>query len=74
MMGGYTPGFAGTFFSVFWAIVLMVIIVTLVRWAMGKPMRWHGLSNSALAILRERYAKGEIDLKEFEERKKHLME
>ncbi len=53
----------------FWVLVV-VGLVAAIRWiiAKGKPPR----SDSALDILRERYARGEINKEEFEARKKDL--
>lgn len=61
---------------VFWGVVIF-IIVALVRLLSGssrgsdKPDR---PEKDALDILKERYARGEIDHEEFEERKKRLRE
>ena len=64
-------------------IVLLIIWVVLrlvcgPRWSrrwgrggMGGPGMWQ--SHNALQILNERYAKGEINKEEYEERKKTLM-
>ncbi len=71
--GGY--GIMGAIFSILWVIVFIAIIITAIRWLRGKPL-WHGYchhnESSALDILKERYAKGEIDRQEFEEKKKDL--
>lgn len=60
----------GIMMIVFW-VLLIVLIVWIVREVSGK--NFHSSSN-ALEILRERYVKGEIDKKEFEEKKKDLIE
>jgi putative membrane protein len=54
----------------FWA-VLIVGIVLFVRWFLG-----HNVINreeSALEILKKRYARGEMNKQEFEERKRDLV-
>ena len=73
------PGIAGmgfVFMAFFWIIVIW-LIVALVRSAFGHDHgyhRHHGWEDGdrALDILKERYAKGEIDKQEFEEKKKDL--
>ncbi len=55
----------------FW-ILIIVGIVWLVRMAMGKRGSWRGFDNEAERILKERYAKGEIDAKEYDERMKNI--
>ena len=55
---------------IFWAAVIL-LIVWLVREVRGGDAKRHQ-SKSALDVLGERYAKGEIDKKEFEEKKKDL--
>jgi putative membrane protein len=83
MMGyyyGYGPmNFFGGFLSILWWIFVIWAIIHVVRWlrhegGMGKmgKMRGFRYSDSALDLLRERYVKGEIDKKEFEEKKKDL--
>lgn len=53
--------------------VVVGVVVLVVRW-LGGPAGTSasGRGRTALDILEERYAKGEIDTKEFEERKKTL--
>ena len=69
MMGSWN--FFGTgfgFMIVFWVIFIGIFIV-LVRWIAGQG--WES-SQSSSEILKQRYAKGEIDRKEFEQTKKDL--
>jgi len=54
----------------FWAIVIIGLIIG-IRWLLGKGREVR--SDSALQILRERYARGEINKEEFEARKKDLL-
>ncbi|HEC94211.1 MAG TPA: SHOCT domain-containing protein [Candidatus Kaiserbacteria bacterium] len=72
-MGGWGPiGFLAMI--VFWALVIALIVMLIKRLANNEnilPNNTH--RNSALELLKERYAKGEIDTKEYEERKKVLL-
>ena len=73
-----------TIMVLFWVLVVMLVI-RLVRWLAGdsnwhdrKMCRWQCWNemsggDSALDILRERYAKGEINKTEFEEKKKDIL-
>lgn len=59
----------GIMMIIFW-VLLVALIVLAVRGVNNK----NSSSNSnALEILKERYAKGEIDKKEFEEKKKDII-
>lgn len=74
MYGDYGIGHA--IFSIFSIVVLIMVIIMAIRFLRGKPMghgrhHWCGW-NSALETLKERYAKGEIDRAEFEQKKKDL--
>jgi putative membrane protein len=53
----------------FWALVIFGFIVA-VRWLLNKGVGEK--ADTALRILRERYARGEINKEEFEARKKDL--
>jgi putative membrane protein len=61
----------GLFMAVFW-ILLIVGLAWLVRYLVGFRTCYPGRHETPLEILRNRYAKGEIDKKEFEEKKKDL--
>jgi len=75
--GGYGAGWGvfGVVHMLLWWVLIILGIVVLVRWLVGGR---HGASrppseDRALAILRERYARGEIDKSEYEARKKDLL-
>jgi putative membrane protein len=61
---------------IFWIVILVAVIVMAIRWMrQGKHSSWHRYcGNSALDVLRERYARGEIEKPEYEDRKKVLSE
>ena len=63
-------GFGMLFMALFW-MALIVGGVLMVMWG----MRQGGVSrgDSALEILKQRYARGEIDQQEFEEKKRDLL-
>ncbi len=77
---GWMPhGFgAGWIVMLLLLTLLVVSLVILVRWFAGSPAPPSGTAppsgDRALALLRERYARGEIDREEFEERKRVLEE
>lgn len=55
----------------FWVLVIVAVVVA-VRWLSQQGQAPTDTTGSALRILEDRLAKGEIDVAEFEERKKAL--
>ncbi|MDG4875329.1 SHOCT domain-containing protein [Mesorhizobium sp. WSM4935] len=82
MMGwaeGWYPMIFGPLFMILFLAALVAIAVILVRWLGGPlsgPVSPHHpvASRAPLDILRERFARGEIDKEEFEERRRVLGE
>jgi putative membrane protein len=73
MMGGYGMGwFGGIFMVIFW-IAVVIGIVFLIRWLVQSTRGGAGSAESALEILKRRYAAGEINKKEYEQKKKDLL-
>lgn len=68
-VGGGVFGFV--LMVLFWILVLW-IIVSLIRGGGTRIQQDWCTKNSAVTILEERYAKGEIDKKEFEEKMQDL--
>mgnify|MGYP001097375628 CR=1 FL=1 len=77
--GGWNAMIFGPLFMILVLAVLIAAVVLLVRW-FGGP--WHGTipphqslpGRTPLDILKERFARGEIDKEEFEERRRILGE
>ncbi len=69
---GWGMGFGGIFMILFW-IVIIAAVVMLVKWLAGGSARIDlPREKSALDILKERYARGEIGKEEFEQKKRDL--
>ncbi len=70
---GWGPMLLGALLMiVFWTAVI-TLVVLLVRWLVGTPREQHSSKPSAIEILEERFARGEIDREEFEERRRVLL-
>lgn len=62
-------GFFGFISMLAWWILIIAALIAFVRWLLGYRSREE---KSPTEILKERYAHGEIDKKEFEEKKREL--
>ena len=77
MMSHMDWGWGGMIFGPIMMIVLLILIVLVVRWLVesGRGGGSHNpLGQTPLDILKERFAKGEIDKDELEERRRVLGE
>jgi putative membrane protein len=79
MMGGYGgygmfgagSGFGWVFMILWWGLIIAGIAV-LVRWFFSSSTGRSGAGHTALDILKERYARGEIDREEYEQKRRDL--
>jgi len=73
MWGG---GIFGPLLMIFYIALLVGVIVIVVRWLSGTSLGGHlppsRAESNALDILKERFARGEIDKDEFDERRRVL--
>ena len=72
MMGG--AGYMGWFMIIFWGLILIALIF-LIRWISHLPLgKGSGLRSDKepLDILKERLARGEIEIEEYREKKQML--
>ncbi len=78
MTGGWGVGWFGMLFNLlFWGLII-VGLVFLIRWliqtTIDKDQSGVNLGSNAMEILKERYARGEINRGEFESMKKDLLQ
>ncbi len=72
MMSGGQGFMGGGFMWIFW-IAVIVGIIFLVRWVLQQGRtREEKAEGSSLELLKNRYARGEIDKEEFEQKRKDL--
>lgn len=69
---GYGFGFWGWIFMLLWWVLIIVVIIALIKW-LANQFNGGTSEKTPMNILKERYARGEIDKKEFEEKKKELL-
>jgi putative membrane protein len=69
MFGGH--GFGGGFMWLFWILLIAVIVWALKATAFSSG-KAEGMDKSPLEILKDRFARGEIDEEEFERKRKVL--
>ena len=65
-------GFMGGFMWIFWVVVIVGIIF-LVKWAMESRPSGERSELSSLEILKQRYARGEVERDEYEQKSKDLL-
>ncbi len=71
--GGYSQG--GSVVSLIFMSIMMILFIVLIVWAVryfSRTTRVDGTKDNALDLLKQRYATGEIDKKQFEQIKKDL--
>ena len=76
-MMGWGAGFFGGFFMLlFWALIIigLVFLIRFLAGQTGSRREAGGSGDSPLEILKKRYARGEIDKEEFEEKREALVE
>jgi len=73
MMGwGGGWGLLGALHMLLWWVLIILGIVVLVKWLVAAKRDAPAPGDRAFEILRERYARGEIDKDEFDKRKSDL--
>lgn len=66
MMWGYGP------YGIFWMALFWIGVILLIGWVVRQGNTTSTARNSALEVLEERFARGEIDGQEFESRRREL--
>lgn len=68
---GYGMGFGGGFMWLFWILIIVVVVLLIRSVTVRTPSE---ATDHALEILKERYARGEIEQEEYERKRRELME
>ena len=74
MMNGYFFGFGGVLMLLFWIFVIAGIVWLVLTLSRQQQFRSGGAESSALRILEERLARGEIETDEFRTRRAAIEE
>lgn len=74
MMGGWGMGWFGIIFMLIFWVMVIVGLVSLIKWLIQTTSREKSETSGSqvLDILKERYARGEIDKRKFKEMRKDL--
>jgi putative membrane protein len=75
MMGGWGPMILGPLMMLLVVVAIVVLVVLVVRWLGGAgahPAPQAAPAKTPLDILKERFARGEIDQEDFEARRRTL--
>jgi len=69
---GWAMGFGGFFMILFWGLIIFGIVI-IIKWMAGKSgSNEPAKPKTALGILQERYARGEIDEQEYQQKRRDL--
>ena len=69
---GWGMGFGWVFMILFWGLIILGI-VAIAKWLLGSSTSSSApKEKTALEVLEDRYARGEIERKEFEQKKRDL--
>ena len=72
MMGGFGWGWMPLIMIVFWGLIIWGIVAA-VRYSRSESRKTSTTTESALDVLKVRYARGEIKKREYEEKKRELV-
>jgi len=76
MWGDHIQGFGGMWFGGLWMVLFWVLVIVglvmVVRWLAGGAASAPKPEDRALALLKERYARGEIGDEEFERMRREI--
>lgn len=64
--------FGGGFMWLFWILLIVIVVLAVKFVSTGNPTSGSGSDESAMSILKKRYAKGEIDEEEYKRRAREI--